>query len=108
MEIPSTLPTFDELLGRPEYPEDKIVPHYVGLLVPGRPNVLTLHAEIEGMAKLPLFRKLLAAWMDRGVGFVRMDELALDILGHRGEVPAQPLVMAAIDGRSGRVATQGT
>ena len=107
LEIPSTLPTFDELLGRPEYPEEKIVPHYVGLLAQDRPNVLTLHAEIEGMTKLPLFRRLLAAWSDRGVRFVRMDELAREILGHRQSVPLLPLVMAEIDGRSGRVATQG-
>lgn len=107
LEIPSTLPTFDELLGRPEYPEEKIVPHYAGLLQPDRPNVLTLHAEIEGMAKLPLFRNLLAAWSDQGVRFVRMDDLAREFLLDRAQVPVRPLLMAEIDGRSGKVATQG-
>ena len=107
LEIPSTLPTFDELLGRPEFPGETIVPHYAALLKHDRPNILTVHAEIEGMAKLPLFRKLLAAFSEMGVRFVRMDDLAREILARRENVPVQPLVMAGIDGRSGKVATQG-
>ncbi len=35
LEIPSTLPTFDELLGRPEFPDAKIASHY--LAPPSRP-----------------------------------------------------------------------
>jgi len=106
LEIPTTLPTLDELLGRPEYPDDEIVPHYVSLLRDDRPNILTLHAEIEGMSKLPLFRKLLETWLALGAEFVRMDHLARNILEHRGNIPPQPLVMDEIDGRSGKVATQ--
>ena len=107
LEIPSTLPTFDELLGRPEYPDAQIVAHYTGLLRHDRPNILTIHAEIEGMAKLPMFRDLLAAWSRLGVSFVRMDDLARQCLARRESLPVLPLVMAAIDGRSGTVATQG-
>ena len=107
LEIPSTLPTFDELLGRPEYPDAHIVEHYTRLLRADRPNVLTIHAEIEGMAKRPIFRDLLAAWSKLGVRFVRMDELARQLLAQRESIPVLPLVMAEIDGRSGLVATQG-
>ena len=107
LEIPSTLPTFDELLGRPEFPEDKIVAHYVSLLKEDRSNILTIHAEIEGMMKRPLFRELMSAFSDKGVRFVRMDDLAREILAQRESVPVLPLVMAEIDGRSGLVATQG-
>ena len=59
------------------------------------------------MMKRPLFRQLLVAFSEKGVRFVRMDDLAREILVHRSEVPVQPLVMAEIDGRSGLVATQG-
>ena len=107
LEIPSTLPTFDELLGRPEFPDEKIVAHYVSLLKADRPNILTIHAEIEGMMKRPLFRKLLAAFTEQGVRFIRMDDLAREFLARRETVPVEPLVMAEIDGRSGTVATQG-
>ncbi len=59
LQIPTTLPTLDELLGRPEYPEERIVDHYLSLLRPDAPNVLTIHAELEGMKNLALFRMLL-------------------------------------------------
>ena len=107
MEIPSTLPTLDELLGRPEYPDGKIVAHYVGLLRPDQPNVFTLHAEIEGMGRRALFRELLAAWRQAGVEFFRLDDLARALLADRESIPVCDQVMAPIDGRSGVVATQG-
>lgn len=106
LEIPSTLPTFDELLGRPEFPDAAIVPHYLSLLRPDRPNVFTLHAEIEGMGRRALFRELLAACRNAGVEFIRLDELARNLLADREAIPVCDQAMAPIDGRSGLVATQ--
>jgi undecaprenyl phosphate-alpha-L-ara4FN deformylase len=106
LEIPSTLPTFDELIGRPEYPDERIVPHYLSLLRSDRPNVFTLHAEIEGMGRRALFRSLLAACREAGVEFIRLDDLARELLVNRGAIPARDQVLAEIDGRSGVVATQ--
>ncbi len=106
LEIPSTLPTFDELLGRPEFPDHQIVPHYLSLLRADRPNVFTLHAEVEGMGRRTLFRALLDACRSAGVEFIRLDDLARELLSHRAEVPVCDQVMAEIDGRSGLVATQ--
>jgi undecaprenyl phosphate-alpha-L-ara4FN deformylase len=106
LEIPSTLPTFDELLGRPEYPDDRIVPHYLSLLREDCVNVFTLHAEIEGMGRRELFRALLRAWAERGVEFVRLDAYANELLADRAAIPVRDQVYAEIDGRSGVVATQ--
>lgn len=106
LEIPSTLPTFDELLGRPEYPEEKIVAHYMSLLREDRPNVFTLHAEIEGMGKRPIFRALLTECHNAGVEFIRLDDLARELLNNRANIPTCDQVPAEIDGRSGAVATQ--
>jgi undecaprenyl phosphate-alpha-L-ara4FN deformylase len=106
LEIPSTLPTFDELLGRPEYPDDRIVPHYLSLLRADQPNVFTLHAEIEGMGRRPLFRALLTACKNAGVEFIRLDDLARELLANRAAIPVRDQVLAEIDGRSGVVATQ--
>ena len=106
LEIPSTLPTFDELMGRPEFPEDKIVAHYLSLLREDRPNVFTLHAEIEGMGKRALFRDLLRACAARGVQFIRMDDLARELLANRTAIPVCDQKLAEIDGRSGLVASQ--
>lgn len=104
LEIPSTLPTFDELLGRREYPDAGIVAHYLSLLREDTVNVLTVHAEIEGMGKRNLFRQLLAACRDRGVKFIRLDDLARELLADRTAIPVRDQVLAPIDGRSGVVA----
>ena len=107
LEIPSTLPTFDELMGRPEYPSDEaIVAHYLSLLREDLPNVWTIHAELEGMGKRELFRTILRRMKDRGVQFVRMDSLASEYLAQRAQLPIMEQVQGSIDGRSGLLALQ--
>jgi len=107
LEIPTTLPTLDELMGRPEFPDAAIVPHLLSLLRSDRPNVFTLHAELEGMGRRGLFRELLTACKAKGVAFIRLDELANELLADRAAIPVCDQVMAEIDGRSGLVACQG-
>jgi peptidoglycan/xylan/chitin deacetylase (PgdA/CDA1 family) len=106
LEIPSTLPTLDELLGRPEFPDEKIVSHLLSLLQSDQVNVFTLHAEIEGMARRPLFRALLEAGRRAGVQFVRLDDVARELLANRSAIPIRDQVMGPVDGRSGLVAMQ--
>lgn len=106
LEIPSTLPTLDELMGRPEFPDKAIVPHYLSLLRDDSPNVFTLHAEIEGMGRRALFRELLSECRKAGVSFIRLDDLACELLAKRAAIPVCDQVMTEIDGRSGLVATQ--
>lgn len=106
LEIPSTLPTLDELMGRPEYPDDKIVTHYLSLLSEERFNVLTIHAEIEGMGRRLIFRKLMEECRRLNVQFVRLEAQAEEVLGKKSQLSACEQLMARIDGRSGLVATQ--
>lgn len=106
LEIPTTLPTFDELMGRPEFPDERIAEHYVSLLRPGQLNVLTIHAEIEGKGKQALFIELLKAFKAQGVSYQRLDTFAENLLKNRGSIPVREIVMDAIDGRSGLLATQ--
>jgi undecaprenyl phosphate-alpha-L-ara4FN deformylase len=106
LEIPTTLPTLDELMGRPEYPDDRIVDHYATLLREDCVNVFTLHAEIEGMGRRSLFRELLVRWKRLNVQFIRLDDYARELLANRSAIAACNQGMAAIDGRSGVVATQ--
>jgi peptidoglycan/xylan/chitin deacetylase (PgdA/CDA1 family) len=106
LQIPSTLPTLDELLGRPEYPEDRIVDHYLSLLRTDTPNVLTIHAELEGMKDLSLFRTFLDTAKTRGVRFVLLRDLAAMLLKNPSAIPVCDLVLNAVDGRSGTLAVQ--
>jgi peptidoglycan/xylan/chitin deacetylase (PgdA/CDA1 family) len=105
-EIPSTLPTLDELMGRPEYPDSAIAGHLLSLLRPDALNVFTLHAEIEGMGRRAIFREFLAACQGSGVTFVRLDDEARSLATNKSALPVCDQVMAPVDGRSGLVATQ--
>ncbi len=106
LQVPTTLPTLDELLGRPEYPRARLADHYFSLIQPGRANVLTAHAEIEGMAELAWFRDFLRQARERQIRFVRLDHLAAEILQKPALVPTCYLEDGRIDGRSGTLATQ--
>jgi peptidoglycan/xylan/chitin deacetylase (PgdA/CDA1 family) len=106
LEIPSTLPTLDELMGRPGFPDSAIPGHLLSLLRPDRLNVFTLHAEIEGMGRRGLFREFLAQCRRSGAAFVRLDEEAGRLLDDRPALPVCDQVVAAVDGRSGLVASQ--
>lgn len=106
LEIPSTLPTLDELMGRPEFPDSAITRHLLSLMRPGRLNVFTLHAEIEGMGRRAIFREFLEVCRRSGVEFVRLGDEARSLLSNRAAIPVCDQTMARIDGRSGLVATQ--
>lgn len=106
LQMPTTLPTLDELLGRPEYPRARLADHYFSLVKPGRENVLTAHAEIEGMAELVWFRGFLRAARERQLRFVRLDRMAAAVLREPDRVPTCLLAEGTVDGRSGTLATQ--
>ena len=106
LQIPTTLPTLDELLGRPEYPEDGIVAHYLALLAPDKLNVLTIHAEVEGMKKIALFGSLLEQVRERRMQVKRLDELAANLVKNHSPLPVNDLISGTVDGRSGTLAVQ--
>ncbi len=101
-QIPTTLPTLDELLGRPEFPLERIVPHYLKLLKEGGDSVLTIHAELEGLAYLGLFGDLLKGAAEQGIEFYSLEETARAL--DRNSLPVSEIKMGTVDGRSGTLA----
>jgi undecaprenyl phosphate-alpha-L-ara4FN deformylase len=106
LQIPTTLPTLDELLGRPEYPEERIAEYYLSLLVPNKLNVLTIHAELEGMRQITLFRSLLELVRERQIQVKKLDDLAVNLLKNPSSIPKCDLISGTVDGRSGTLAVQ--
>ncbi len=104
-QIPTTLPTLDELIGRPEYPVDRLVDFYLDSLVPGALNAFTGHAELEGMHYLDWFAAFLAAAEKRGVVFVNLADEAAKFADKMP--PRAQFLNGSIDGRSGTMALQG-
>src|ERR1700729_84128 len=71
-QLPTTLPTFDELLGRDGVNESTIAEAVfrvseVNAAGADRLQVFTLHAELEGMRLLNAFESLLTQWQEAGV-----------------------------------------
>ena len=65
-QLPTTLPTLDELIGRDDLAGVDPVDHLLALTQDGADHVFTLHAELEGGAYLEGFERLLNAWRARG------------------------------------------
>jgi peptidoglycan/xylan/chitin deacetylase (PgdA/CDA1 family) len=104
LEIPSTLPTLDETLAWPQLPTDEDQRRFFRELAAGT-QVHTVHAEVEGRSKAPLFQAILDDWLAAGARFPTLSELAREVLERREEVPVRPVVRAAFPGRGGTVAT---
>ena len=104
-EIPTTLPTMDEVMGPALADRDAIVRFYLDRVAPSALNVHTIHAETEGMGQLETFVALLRALQDRGARFVRLGEVAAAL--DRAALPVCEVVRTTLTGRAGWISTQG-
>jgi len=105
-QLPTTLPTLDELIGRPELQGADPVDHLLAVTgrAPSREHVFTLHAELEGGRYLGSFERLLRAWQERSV---QLTDLATYV--STLDVPSLPhcsIVAGSVEGRSGTLALQ--
>lgn len=107
LQVPTTLPTLDELLGRPEYPLSSLISFYLGQLRATQPNVFTIHAELEGMKYLAWFKEFLQAAQSQQVQFVKLEAIAQQALENKPSILTCELEQQSIDGRSGTLAIQG-
>jgi undecaprenyl phosphate-alpha-L-ara4FN deformylase len=105
-QLPTTLPTFDELIGREDLAGADPVDHLLALTDRdgGRDHVCTLHAELEGGAYLGAFERLLRAWRSRGALLTDLAAYAgrLDF----GSLPRHGITAGSVAGRSGTLAVQ--
>jgi peptidoglycan/xylan/chitin deacetylase (PgdA/CDA1 family) len=106
LQIPTRLPTLDELLGRPEYPIETLSEFYLGQVVAEACNTFTAHAEIEGMKYLSWFREFLLRARSRNIRFCKVEDLACQALATPESIPVCDLVQGEVDGRSGLLALQ--
>jgi undecaprenyl phosphate-alpha-L-ara4FN deformylase len=106
-QLPTTLPTLDELIGRDDLIGGNAVAHLGNVTRKGsmRDQVYTLHAELEGMKLAPLFDALLSAWRADGwqLGATRDQFAQLDA----SRLPACRILAEEIPGRSGVLECQG-
>jgi undecaprenyl phosphate-alpha-L-ara4FN deformylase len=101
-QIPVTLPTYDEAIGRGGVDDATYNEYLLSLLRPDGLNVLTIHAEVEGCARRELFERFIAMARSRGISFVPLGALLAD----GGHIGTCAIVPATIPGREGWVACQ--
>lgn len=104
-QLPTTLPTLDELIGREDLGGIDPVEHLLALTKDGKDQVFTLHAELEGGAYLEGFERLLRAWRDRGFTLTDLASYAQALEVSR--LPRCPIEPGTVAGRSGTLAVQG-
>jgi undecaprenyl phosphate-alpha-L-ara4FN deformylase len=107
LEIPTTLPTLDELLGLNGCQPGDFNRLVLSRLHRDRPQVLTIHAEMEGGPFLPDFARLLRGCREQGVEFLRLEDWARELLKHPGNIRAAAVASRRLPGRAGRVSCQG-
>ena len=102
VQIPTTLPTLDELIGREADP----VRSLLSATEAKRDQVFTAHAELEGGHFGAMLEALLAGWKAQGYEIVSLAELRRSLGGEA--LPRHEIVFAGVPGRSGTLALQGS
>ncbi len=101
-QIPTTLPTFDEVLGREGVDQENYNKHLISLMGEESLNVLTIHAEVEGMSYLGLFRGFLQQLQRQEGHMVPLGEL----LPTAGQIAGAAIGRQRVEGREGWVSVQ--
>lgn len=99
-QVPVNLPTYDELIGSGGICAENYNQRLLDLIRPGAFNVLTIHAEVEGIAAAELFRKFAAELAARGGRCCPLGELA----GQTPDLPERAVTAGSVPGREGWVA----
>jgi len=101
-QIPVTLPTYDEMIGRHGVTESNYNNRLLAKCSEDRLNVLTIHAEAEGIACFDMFDKFLNTAKAQGVSFVTLGAL----LDERPVTESSRVIEGSISGREGWIARQ--
>jgi len=104
-QIPATLPTYDEIIGQQGITSENYNEHMLSLIKPDRLNVLTIHAEVEGIVCASMFDDFLTMAKSRNIRFVPMCELLPEDLS---TLPIDSVTTAPLPGREGWVCWQAS
>ena len=106
LEIPTTLPTWDEMLAWDGMTAGQLVPETFKRLDKDRLNVWTIHAEVEGSAYFPRFHQWVEEAPGEGVQWVSLPEAARALLRDPARVPCDTIEQGILPGRAGTVSCQ--
>jgi peptidoglycan/xylan/chitin deacetylase (PgdA/CDA1 family) len=104
-QLPTTLPTLDELIGRDGITLENVAQHLLVLSMKpsSTGHVFTLRAELEGGKWLPVFEQLLTGWKAQGYDLVSMRQY---LQGIQDTLPRHAVRMSAAGGHNRALAVQ--
>ncbi len=104
VQVPVTLPTYDELIGRNGITDINYNDYLLSLLQPEQLNVLTIHAEAEGGKCSEMFEQFIISALERGYKFSTLGE----IVDNSTTIAAEAIVPKSFPGREGWLACQAS
>jgi len=106
-QLPTTLPTMDELATTPGFSRAQIVPHLLALTEEAGHwgHVFSANAAYEGLKLIAEFEELLRGWRQQGYEIVSLHDYMLSI--DTRELPYHEVAFGTVPGRPGAVAMQG-
>jgi undecaprenyl phosphate-alpha-L-ara4FN deformylase len=106
-QLPTTLPTLDELIGQNGINRKNIVEYVLELTKESGPwgHVFTGNAAFEGLKLLPEFEQLLRGWRQQGYEIVSLHDYMVSF--DTQELPCHEVIIGTVAGRPGTVALQG-
>ena len=110
-QLPTTLPTLDELIGTDDITAENVHLHLLRITAQAvagttnRDHVFTLHAELEGLKFGDTLERLLSGWREQGYDLVSLGTMrdALD----PALLPRHEMARGEIPGRAGSLMLQG-
>ncbi|MDD4912328.1 MAG: polysaccharide deacetylase family protein [Sideroxydans sp.] len=105
-QLPTTLPTLDELIGRDGITLENVAQHVLSLTQAGceTGHVFTLRAELDGQIWLPIVEQLLQGWSEQGYELVSLKHYLQNFTVP--ELPRHEVKFATVEGRIGKLAVQ--
>ena len=105
-QLPTTLPTLDELVGVDDLTPENVHQHLLRISAETtQDHVFTLHAELEGLKFGDTLERLLTGWREQGYEMVSLGSLR-DTLDPAA-LPRHEILRGEIPGRSGNLMIQG-
>lgn len=101
VQLPTTLPTLDELIGLDGIDEDSVERPLLARTTNDLDQVFTLHAELEGALLAPAFERMIDGWLAQGHALVPLSAIAHTL--DRAQLPVKRLTWGAVAGRSGEL-----
>jgi undecaprenyl phosphate-alpha-L-ara4FN deformylase len=106
LEIPTTLPTMDEVMGTDGIESgNQILRFYLNQFSEDKLNVHTIHAETEGLSQLQTFTAIVRELRRRGATFLELRQIADRV--SKAELPTCEVARITLPGRAGWVSAQG-